>query len=441
MHQRRSVKAVQAAPKEVDGASKPPRPLFHETTDGIRREMVAWDASRKKFSVVAGPVRWGGWWTRTGHFLKQSFIPDGVSPDYFTYTKWRILQRLVSATVSVFGTRALLLALGVKTERVGAAATFNWIQKDAFGKFGRIMWASKMGRRFDMDAKRWRFRSSLLYATGTGLEIFTYVFPAGFLLLATLANTLKQISMLTSSATRNAMYKSFAGDGQNLGDITAKGEAQIAVVDLLGILIGIFLSKAIGTAQVGMAIAYIFLSVIDVFAIYNEIRSVVFKSLNLERTQIVINKFVSGEPALPTPYDVSRSERIFLNPEHINYSIFKTISQTGCSIEEIKESQEIFVNEKYLVTNSAEGGPVIVLHVNAKEHDILKSILVLNYLKEDMNKISQSAHPDGHIVGRQLGSAQARADANFENFEKELHANGWDTKHLLFGKIRCRTEW
>ena len=38
------------------------------------------------------------------------------------------------------------------------------------------------------------------------------------------------MSMLTSSATRNAMYKSFAGDSQNLGDITAKGEAQIAVV-------------------------------------------------------------------------------------------------------------------------------------------------------------------------------------------------------------------
>lgn len=88
---------------------------------------------------------------------------------------------------------------------------------------------------------------------------------------AMLANSCKQMSMLTSSATRNALYNSFkridgvnggknndAVDGlnrnatvgrrgvgatENIGDITAKGEAQIAVVDLLGIASGICLSS------------------------------------------------------------------------------------------------------------------------------------------------------------------------------------------------------
>ncbi|CAN0427582.1 unnamed protein product, partial [Ectocarpus sp. 13 AM-2016] len=54
---------------------------------------------------------------------------------------------------------ALLLALGIKAKRLGAAAAMSWVLKDALGKFGRILWASKMGRRFDSDAKRWRFRS------------------------------------------------------------------------------------------------------------------------------------------------------------------------------------------------------------------------------------------------------------------------------------------
>ena len=80
--------------------------------------------------------------------------------------------------------------------------------------------------------------------------------------------------MLTSSATRNALYNSFkridtasrggrnndamnnggnrnstasrrgsSGNVENIGDITAKGEAQIAVVDLLGIASGICLSS------------------------------------------------------------------------------------------------------------------------------------------------------------------------------------------------------
>ena len=55
--------------------------------------------------------------------------------------------------------QALLLALGIKAKRLGAAAAMSWVLKDALGKFGRILWASKMGRRFDSDAKRWRFRS------------------------------------------------------------------------------------------------------------------------------------------------------------------------------------------------------------------------------------------------------------------------------------------
>ena len=125
--------------------------------------------------------------------------------------------------MNVFGTQAMLLALGIKTKgALGTAAAISWVLKDTLGKLGRIFWAGRMGRHFDADAKRWRFRSSLLYATGNGFEIVTYIFPASFLLLATTANLLKQISMLTSSATRNAIYRSFAAARNNIGEISAK---------------------------------------------------------------------------------------------------------------------------------------------------------------------------------------------------------------------------
>lgn len=413
---------------------------------------------------------------RIERYLRQSFLPDHVTPDYYNYTRWRVLQRLISATVSVFGTRALLLALGLKTERVGLTATFNWIQKDAFGKFGRIMWASKMGRRFDSDAKRWRFRSSLLYAAGTGLEVLTYIFPAAFLLLATIANILKQMSMLTSSATRNAMYKSFAGDSQNLGDITAKGEAQIAVVDLLGILLGIFLSKSIGTAQVGMGVAYILLSCVDVFAIYNEIRSVVFSSLNLERGAMVVKAFVrKGREGVLNPNEASREERIFWNPASIDTSIFRTVSQTGCSLEELHKVREAFSSEggkeggkeaekHFLVTWSPTVGASIVLHTNANQHDILRALLTWAYFedawkeggqkgeggqKEKKQKQRQawSVEEEKEEGQRQeralvmLKAAHQRAKETEEGFLQALAKKGWDMRHTVFGKIKKRTEW
>ncbi len=183
-------------------------------------------------------------------YVKQtifnSFVPEGITPNYYTFIKWRVVQRFLSANVNVFGTQSLLMGLGIKSTKsssvLGLSAALNWVLKDALGKIVRMVWASKMGRKFDPDAKRWRFRSSLLYAIGNGFEVLTYVFPSLFLVLATSANSLKQMSMLTSSSTRNAVYNSFASK-ENIGDITAKGEAQIAFVDLFGIASGILLSS------------------------------------------------------------------------------------------------------------------------------------------------------------------------------------------------------
>ena len=188
--------------------------------------------------------------TKIVKIFANNFLPEGVNRFYYTYVKWRILQRFINANVHVFGTQSLLMGLGKQNNRLSAGATLglsavlNWVLKDALGKIVRMLWASKMGRKFDSDAKRWRYRSSLLFALGNGLEVMTYVYPTLFLLLATMANACKQMGMLTSSATRNAIYNSFRdGSRENIGDITAKGEAQIAIVDLLGIMSGVCLSS------------------------------------------------------------------------------------------------------------------------------------------------------------------------------------------------------
>jgi hypothetical protein len=64
---------------------------------------------------------------------------------------------------------------------LGIAAVTTWVLKDALGKISRIVWASKHGRKFDSDAKKWRYRSSILYAAGNGFEILTYLLPSTFL--------------------------------------------------------------------------------------------------------------------------------------------------------------------------------------------------------------------------------------------------------------------
>ena len=57
------------------------------------------------------------------HFLSNCFLPSGnLTRDYYHYTLWRIAQRFVSATSSVFGTQALLLALGFKQSSIGTSS-------------------------------------------------------------------------------------------------------------------------------------------------------------------------------------------------------------------------------------------------------------------------------------------------------------------------------
>ena len=67
-------------------------------------------------------------------------------------------------------------------------------------------------------------------------------------------------------------YKSFSRNNDNIGDITAKGEAQIAVIDLLGLLIGIKISRLTDMSKFKNVAVFLLLSTVDLLCVYQEIR-------------------------------------------------------------------------------------------------------------------------------------------------------------------------
>jgi len=332
---------------------------------------------------------------------------------------------------------------------VGLSAALNWVLKDALGKIVRMVWASKMGRKFDPDAKRWRYRSSLLYAFGNGLEISTFLCPGFFLLLATCANACKQMSMLTNSATRNALYSSFRdGTRENIGDITAKGEAQIGVVDLLGILCGVCLSRSIGISVKSILVVWITLQALEVGCVYKSIRSVEFRLLNFERLSLITERFLSlrsfrqdddnglkdrdvaavssrskavNYKNIPTPAVMARNEKIFLSPHYLARKeiSFGSLGRTVLSPDEISTLMTVFREDKFLLVvgedvknkprwrrrdriidtalkmsdytklvdhleKEARSNCHIVLHVDAENSDIVKSTLALSILRRNL---------------------------------------------------------
>jgi hypothetical protein len=342
--------------------------FYESNTMGVRRSLTLDDVGgRFHADTDSAPVLRAS----LGHFIRHNFVPSGkMSVDYYKYTAWRISQRFISATTNVFGTQALLMALGIKQSKLGIAAATTWVLKDGLGKISRVIWASRYGKKFDIDAKRWRFRSSLLFAAGNALEVFTYIVPPLFLITAAIANAMKQMAMLTSSSTRNAIYKSFARNTDNIGDITAKGESQIAIVDLLGLLAGIAISRVIGTSKKNIATVFSIFSLVDLFCVYNEIKSVVFDSLNYERASMVLEdingmydrgdslvdatdiikvrnaRLKRGEEGMiRSPSASAQVEKLFL-PAYFGQEMFVSWSAVQADISMLKRATDFFISDR-----------------------------------------------------------------------------------------------
>jgi len=83
-----------------------------------------------------------------------------------------------------------------------AAAAYTWVLKDGLGQLGGILFASRYGGRFDEDVKKWRFMSMATLNLAILIEIMTLKWPHLFLLLASTANTGKNICFLMAAASR-----------------------------------------------------------------------------------------------------------------------------------------------------------------------------------------------------------------------------------------------
>jgi hypothetical protein len=108
-----------------------------------------------------------------------------------------------------------------QTQATIAAAAFTFALKEGVGPLGGILFASRYGKNFDEDIKKWRFMSNVAFNLALYIECMTLAFPSSFLLLASLANACKNITFLLASASRSSINVRFA-KANNMGDISGK---------------------------------------------------------------------------------------------------------------------------------------------------------------------------------------------------------------------------
>jgi len=209
---------------------------------------------------------------------------DGVSSDFWAYSRWRAAHRACSSALSALSTQGLLVALGVGGPRaVPATAALSWLLKDGLGRVGKVVATAGGGRSFDADLKRYRFASSLGMITCQFAEALTPRLPPSlFLPVASLASAGKAVSLATAMAVQPALHRSFLAGGErkeeskrgkggergarvrgrvgqgpgrelgpgvgpgaeNLAEITAKAGAQLVVADNVGLVFALLLVRA-----------------------------------------------------------------------------------------------------------------------------------------------------------------------------------------------------
>lgn len=92
----------------------------------------------------------------------------------------------------------MAVGLGASTA-LPAAATVQWILKDALGQLGGIVAAGILGKRFDMETRKLRIISVVSLVIASFIEISTLLLPSFFLIFASFANLSINICFLSSS--------------------------------------------------------------------------------------------------------------------------------------------------------------------------------------------------------------------------------------------------
>eukprot|EP00850_Spirogloea_muscicola_P007998 SM000041S15557 [mRNA] locus=s41:708479:712109:- [translate_table: standard] len=354
--------------------------------------------------------------------------------------------------MQVNATQAMLQAIGVGGWRsLPTAAALNWVLKDGLGRLGKLSFTASFGHTFDSDLKRVRFRTSVLFTASLGLEMLTPLFPQHFLAMATLGNVARSIALAAYMATTPSIHRSFALT-ENLADVSAKGQAQTVVADNLGLAMAVGLSAAFskrpGIQRVLPLLTYPPLAILDLMAIYRELKAVHLQTLNQERMEIIAGHWLRHHK-VPGPGEVSRAEGLFWSPER---AWCQLPLRLGSLREQAASPQELMA---ILHRNAAAAAGGYLLHVHSLRRPMVlqclappKPALWLSLREDATSKdiilgILQAIHMRSHLSRRECSSTALTAAAQeasrkwasqqVDDVLTALAAQGWVTSHVLLG--------
>ncbi|EOX91264.1 hypothetical protein QUC31_003025 [Theobroma cacao] len=383
------------------------------------------------------------------------FIPKQVSENYMGYVKWKFLHRVFSSALQVLATQAMFRAIGIGYSRsLPSAAALNWVLKDGLGRLSRCIYTASLASAFDTNLKRVRFSTSLLFTLSIGVELLTPIFPQHFLLLASLANIAKQMSLACYIATSSAIHRSFA-IADNLAEVSAKSQIQSVCFDNLGLMLAAALNMLLKNnqrLQTGLPfILYPFFSMIDLFGIYQGLKHVHLQTLTKDRLEIILDTWIAMG-YVPSPEEVSKEEDINfmwrkgkepwcirmggLNPKGQLPKLSMSTMQSVRNEDYYFICIEIFYRG---LPRTREQGILLCLREGARTADVIMGLLQACYVRkalhssrlESMMKASDSSDFFLKEWFKLIEDSRQYVQREFVPLNEQMAALGWAIKNIL----------
>lgn len=428
-----------------------------------------WDGGELKLVSVDGKSSnlWSAFWDFEdgyrrlfqilGSGVRNLFLPRDISGNYLEYVKWKFLHRVFSSALQVLATQAMFRAIGIGYSRsLPSAAAFNWVLKDGLGRLSRCIYTASLASAFDTNLKRVRFSTSVLFTLSIGVELLTPAFPHYFLLLATVANIAKQISLACYLATGTAVHRSFAV-ADNLGEVSAKGQIQTVCFDNLGLMLAAALNILLrNNARFQAALPFIvypIFSAMDLIGIYQGLKHVHLQTLTKDRLEIIINWWIKlGR--VPSPSEVSKEEGIGLIPdkERMVWPLRIGCLNPNSQIPKIsmmimrflKDEDFYFISLEITcsrLTRNRQQGIVLCMRESANTNDIIMGLLQACYIREAIlssrSKWKGMLEPCGNadLITRDwfklIEDSKQFVQEDIQVLNKQMVELGWACKHIL----------
>ncbi|XP_054824695.1 protein root UVB sensitive 4 isoform X2 [Prosopis cineraria] len=383
-------------------------------------------------------------------------IPQQVADSYMDYVKWKFLHRVFSSALQVLATQAMFKAIGVgHSYSLPSSAALNWVLKDGIGRLSRCIYTASLASAFDTNLKRVRFSTSILFVASIGLELLTPAFPQYFLLLATIANIAKQISLACYLATRSAVHQSFAVV-DHLGEISAKAQIQTVCFDNLGLVLAALINMLFEKylrRQVGLHfLIYLIFAGMDLLGIYQGLKLVHLRTLTKDRLEIILNTWIESG-YVPAPAEVSEKEGInilgiggqeswpirigCLNPSnHIpRWSIEAMQRITGDDFYficiEILSKRLNRIGQPAILLSLREGAEAVHIIMGLLQACSIRKVLIADRSRWENSNESESALEEWAMI---IEDSKRSAERDLSDLMEQILVKGWEVKGILLSR-------